>query len=269
MSDAVSTSPTYTSTSYVRRYDPRVVALVGAHEAIVFSQIEYWLERPGGKDHDGHHWVYKSCEELASDTGLSKSQVKRTIAKLRAAGLLVSIENPINGWDRTPWYRVNDDHAFVQETKSSHARDVSIPSRDEFVPSIGRSRPVDKTKLSRRRDEPGSAIPERTTNDNERESTPPDTPRENSSARARDSLGGRGSDHNGSSARKTRRGVPLPQLSTQPEPAQESSGVDSPQERKTRMDGLKERAARAAANIHEKPVSPAQARINEIREAAR
>jgi hypothetical protein len=110
----------------VRLYEPRMVRLIGAHGAMVFQQMRYWLELDGGKEHDGYHWIYKSGPELADDIGLSKDQTKRTLAKLCSIGLLVAIENPISGWDRILWYRINHDHEFMQETASSHAAGESV-----------------------------------------------------------------------------------------------------------------------------------------------
>jgi hypothetical protein len=172
---------------------------------MILQQLHYWLELPGpksGKDHDGFHWVYKSCEELADEIGLSAGQVKRALVKLRDAGLLISINNPTKGWDRRYWHRINEDHPYMVQIQTidgaemNHAWHESDPSRDESAPSKVRRRTVEGPKVNRRRSESGPAIP-KTTPYNTPDSTPsnPAETTQDTSSESTDDAAPKGSSH--------------------------------------------------------------------------
>src|SRR4029077_16204704 len=79
-----------------------VAALGGdAGAALVLTRIHWRLEREPGD------WWRGSFAQIAEETGLSPTQVKRTVAKLRDAGHLETIEEHADGaWDHTLSYRV-------------------------------------------------------------------------------------------------------------------------------------------------------------------
>ncbi len=176
---AVSSGSRSTSTeskqSYIRTYDPRLVKLVGAHGAMVFGQVKYWLDRPNsGHEHDGYHWIWKSGPELADELGLSKDQAKHELARLRSIELLVAIENPINGWDRTLWYRINEDHGlykslYMVQNDTMHGADSHHESADthhakgEAPPSMVEDHTMHGAGRRSRRWRSAPAIPETTT----------------------------------------------------------------------------------------------------------
>ncbi len=188
----MSTKPKHTTVLLAdetpRLYQPHLVRLLGAHEAMVIQQLHYLLSLDNsGREHDGHHWVWKTYDELGDELGLSWAQVKRALSTPREIGLIVSIRNPVEGWNATPWYRINYDHQFLQETKSSSAVDESVQCRDESVSSSRRIRRMQKTKSSDRVDESGSAITESTSIEDGQEKTSP-TPTKRTPDSARDSV---------------------------------------------------------------------------------
>jgi hypothetical protein len=72
-----------------------------ANAALVLTRIHWRLEREPGDRWRG------SFAQIADETGLSPTQVKRTVAKLRDAGHLETIEEHMDGaWDHTLSYRV-------------------------------------------------------------------------------------------------------------------------------------------------------------------
>lgn len=95
--------------------------------AVILNQFIYWAERV--KDFDEfirqenaiaeRHgeppkeltagWIYKTAEELASETmlGLSKSNMRNHIKALVEMGFISERNNPKYKWDRTIQYRVN------------------------------------------------------------------------------------------------------------------------------------------------------------------
>lgn len=263
---AISSTPTYTSTSEaddsVRLYEPRLVRLIGAHGAMVFQQMRYWLELDGGREHDGYHWIWKSGTELADDIGISKDQTKRTLVKLCSIGLLVAIENPISGWDRVLWYRINPDHEFMQETDSSHAAGDSASckvqnrtmqsanlhhARGKSAPSKEQIRTDDGAKAHRRRSKSAPAIPETTSLEHSQESTSQTPPQEDSRDGARDSVCMSVEDEASSTAKgKARRGRKYMEAET--DGMNPSSGVNSGSGVASAKDTPEQRMAKLRAN---------------------
>lgn len=64
---------------------------LGLNEALVFQQLNYWIEinkKYGNNYHDGKYWTYNSIrawQKKAFDY-MSVDRVKRTFAKLEKAG---------------------------------------------------------------------------------------------------------------------------------------------------------------------------------------
>lgn len=107
-----------------------LVALTGNYvDAILLQQFIYWSERTRDVDRyikeekercqrygedaviieKSHGWIYKSAEELSSETmiGLSPSSIRRHIKDLINKGWLNNRNNPKFKWDRTIQYRVD------------------------------------------------------------------------------------------------------------------------------------------------------------------
>jgi hypothetical protein len=105
------------------------VALTGDHRtAILLNQIEYWAhrtrdvdkflieekKRAAGDDREvnanlTHGWIYKTAEELSSETmiNLSVSNIRIHLQKLVRYGWISERNNPEHRWDRTKQYRFN------------------------------------------------------------------------------------------------------------------------------------------------------------------
>lgn len=90
----------------VRVFRPEIAAEIGLAPAIVLDQLRYWLER-ATKEHDGHHWVYKTYEELGRDLGIAKHQVRYALEVLREQRIVISIRNPHYRRDSTLWWRID------------------------------------------------------------------------------------------------------------------------------------------------------------------
>lgn len=84
-------------------YYPGIARAVGSVKAgIFFSQLYYWREK--GKSDDG--WIYKSVEELESETGLSYKEQRAARASLVALGVL---EEHHNREEHKLYFRLNLD----------------------------------------------------------------------------------------------------------------------------------------------------------------
>ncbi len=105
------------------------VALTGNYiKAIILAQLEYWQKR--AKEFDKfieeekertarenieikikptHGWIYKSAQDLSSETmlGLSKSRIRSHLKDLISMGYVLERPNPYYKWDRTMQYRLD------------------------------------------------------------------------------------------------------------------------------------------------------------------
>lgn len=87
---------------------PSLAIAIGLNEAIFLQQIQYWLAS-SKHIHDRRKWVYNTTEEWAKQFPFwSESTIKRIVATLRDAGLLLT-RNDLNQhpFDRTLWYSID------------------------------------------------------------------------------------------------------------------------------------------------------------------
>lgn len=97
---------------------PSLVRRLGIAEAAIVQQLHYWLRR-ATNSHDGHIWVYKTYTAWSDEIGLSSKAVRGALDKLRRAGVVVSIESPIDSRDRTLWWRIDYDVLHNEQGRPS------------------------------------------------------------------------------------------------------------------------------------------------------
>jgi hypothetical protein len=86
---------------------PQLAKAIGLNEAIVLQQIHYWLLR-SENERDGRKWVYKSTPEWAEEFPFwSEATIKRTVASLKAKGLILITKKSATSWERVNWYTVD------------------------------------------------------------------------------------------------------------------------------------------------------------------
>jgi DNA-binding Lrp family transcriptional regulator len=105
-------------------------ALGNLYDAIVLQQLQYWGRR-ATKEFDGARWVYKSYAQLGAEVGLSADQIRRSVARLRKLGVVVSIRNPYVGMDQVRWYRID----YVALNALVDVQSVDGPSPAPLVPN--------------------------------------------------------------------------------------------------------------------------------------
>jgi len=93
---------------------PPLVDRLDGHivKAMLLQQIHFMLKQPrSGVDHNGHHWVWFSYEQLCEDyfTWLSPPHIAKCIRSLEGLGLLVSTSRIRDSWDNTKYYRIDYD----------------------------------------------------------------------------------------------------------------------------------------------------------------
>ncbi len=92
---------------------PSLAAKIGLNEAILLQQIHYWLSRSEHR-HGGRVWFYRTAAEWSEELVFwSDSTIKRTLASLESAGLILSAklhrELLNDPYTRTKWYAINYD----------------------------------------------------------------------------------------------------------------------------------------------------------------
>lgn len=140
---------------------PALVRALGGdvHGAIVLQQIAYWM--PFARStYAGHVWVYKTYEEMATETALSADKCRRTVKRLEERGVLVSCQP--GGNERVKWYRIDYDHELFHAADSS---DHLAPAPDDAAPvplatgtSAGCSSSTENTQETTSLDTEASAI---------------------------------------------------------------------------------------------------------------
>lgn len=82
-----------------------MAAKIGRVEALLLTQIDYWLERTHNFV-SGHFWVYNTMAEWSRQLGVSESAVKRAAARLEKMGLIERRRLNRFAYDRTLSYTI-------------------------------------------------------------------------------------------------------------------------------------------------------------------
>lgn len=91
-------------------FNTDIAKLVGTDAAIIYSNIEYWVEHNKLNEkhfYDGNYWTYNSIEAFKKYFDyLSVSQIKTCIKKLEKHNLIEIGNYNKLGYDRTKWYSI-------------------------------------------------------------------------------------------------------------------------------------------------------------------
>jgi len=92
----------------------RIATLIGINKAIILYTIQSLSEssrRLGTNYNEGFYWAVGSFETLKNSElpYLSSGFIKATIYQLEKQGYLFISKSPTEPFDRTNWYRVNEE----------------------------------------------------------------------------------------------------------------------------------------------------------------
>ncbi|RTR33942.1 DnaD domain protein [Robertmurraya yapensis] len=125
---------------------PKLAEMVGLNEAIFIQQLHYW-QTTSKHVHDGHKWVYNSYESWQEQFPFwSHTTIRRIVARLEKAELIITGNYNIYKNDKTKWYRLNYD--LIER------RCAEYPDRQN------REKKIRLPELSKRTEEP-ETLPER------------------------------------------------------------------------------------------------------------
>ena len=92
-------------------FDTRIAEIVGVNAAVIAENIKYWCAQKAanGQDvYEGRSWVYNSVKAWRElFPYMSESQIRTSLEKLKAAGIILSGNMGHNTHDRTLWYCIS------------------------------------------------------------------------------------------------------------------------------------------------------------------
>lgn len=115
----------------LRKFDQEIAQHIGLTEAIILSQIDYWLEikqKPENKEkykdsfRDGKVWVYNSYHKWHTKQFpyFSESTIKRAVLHLEKLGILIVGTYNKMSQDKSKWYTIDYDRlSEIKESFSS------------------------------------------------------------------------------------------------------------------------------------------------------
>lgn len=90
------------------QFDPQIAKDIGVEEAIMYSNIEFWVEHNkanGRNEHDGYFWTYNSMSAYAELFPFwTLDQIRRILSKLEQNGYIKTGNYNEHQYDRTKWY---------------------------------------------------------------------------------------------------------------------------------------------------------------------
>lgn len=120
----------------------------GLHESIILANIIFWIKYNKANDanqHDGHYWTWNSVrawQELFPFWTVK--QVRGALASLIKQGVLIPGNYNKKKYDRTIWYALADESAFVGVDKKP------LPSRANGLALQGKPIPLINTDINKK-----------------------------------------------------------------------------------------------------------------------
>lgn len=128
-------------------FDTEIAKLVGTDAAIIYSNIEYWVEHNRVNNthfYEDNFWTYNSVDAFSKLFDyLSKSQIKTCLIKLEKAELIIIGNFNKLGYDRTKWYSIPL-KSTIGDFSPMHLSEIANPL-DENRQPIPYYKPNDKT----------------------------------------------------------------------------------------------------------------------------
>lgn len=105
-------------------------AEAGCLEHVVLEEIRRCLGLRGGVDHDGHHWIFKSAQELSDLLGKARNTIAKALEHLVAIGALhrEQLGPAVGHYTNRAWYyRIADGApAWMAGARNASRRDRAV-----------------------------------------------------------------------------------------------------------------------------------------------
>ena len=95
-------------------FDVNTAVRHGIQAAILIENLRFWLLKNIANKknlHEGHYWTYNSAKAFAElFPYISEDAIQRILKKLEAEGIIFTGNFNNNPYDRTKWYRLNEEY---------------------------------------------------------------------------------------------------------------------------------------------------------------
>ena len=123
------------------QFDPEIAKDIGVEEAIMYSNIEYWVAKNEANEknkHDGCYWTYNSIVAFEKLFNFwSKGQIERILKKLEKLDYIKIGNYNKHKYDRTKWYSCKNSKEEMHFLKSGNG----VGENEKPIPN---SKPNDK-----------------------------------------------------------------------------------------------------------------------------
>jgi len=129
------------------QFDPQIAKDIGVEEAIMYSNIEFWVAKNEANErnnHDGNYWTYNSISAFRSLFNFwSEKQIKRILRNLEDNQYIKTGNYNKVKYDRTKWYTTLNPNGQMEETEWANGKDHTVkpipnnkpnnkPNKDNF-----------------------------------------------------------------------------------------------------------------------------------------
>jgi len=117
--------------TYIKmQFEPEIAKIVGTDAAIIYSNIEFWVEKNKANnknEHDGCYWTYNSISAFNKlFYYLTEKKIRTCIKKLEENGFIKIGNYNKSNYDRTKWYTTNCQKGKLDLTKRSNGFDQTV-----------------------------------------------------------------------------------------------------------------------------------------------
>lgn len=131
---------------------PSLASELGLNEAIMLSQIHYWLQRSTNY-RDGFCWTYHTYHDWQAEFPFwSRNTIIRTVGKLKSNGYVITGNYNKAGYDNTIWYRI--DYSKVDAIPSTQNGQGVYPEWVDGSTQNGQTNTIDYTETTTKTNNP-------------------------------------------------------------------------------------------------------------------
>lgn len=127
----------------IHQFDTEVANIVGILPAILFYNIQHWIQKNEANQkhfHDGRYWTYNSIKAFQMQFSyVSVKQIENALKKLKEADLIMTGNYNTYTRDRTLWYALTDKAFSISPNGEMHFPEKGIP-----FPHLGEPLPDNK-----------------------------------------------------------------------------------------------------------------------------
>jgi hypothetical protein len=148
----------------IHSFNTEIAEKYGIREAVLINHISFWLEKNMVNEKniiDGRPWTYNSVKAFQKQFPyLSEKQIRSTLERLVAKGVLEKGTHNKVAWDRTSWYTFTEEFAESELCPIRH-----FPKRSSLIPpnreirSAQKGEPIPDTRTDNKTDNRKEYLP--------------------------------------------------------------------------------------------------------------